>query len=84
MSERTASEIRRLEPSEAWDIYVGGQTPEDFLTDYPHEGKPGDDQIACYAACRDYVSDSPLCADLDTDARNELCDHLYAYLTREE
>lgn len=83
MAERTAFEIRQLDPSDAWDIYVGEQTADDFLTDYPHEGSPGDDEVACYAACRDYVKGSPLCADLDTDARNELCDRLYTYLTRE-
>ena len=79
--ERTAFEIRRLEPPDAWDIYVGEQTPADFLAGYPHEGGPGDDEVAAYAACRDYVNGSPLCAGLDRDARNDLCDKLYAYLT---
>lgn len=78
-TERTASEIWRLSPSEAWDIYVGGQTLEDFLA-----GVDTDKPWRVYGTCRDYINGSPLCTDLDTDARNELCDHLYAYLTHED
>lgn len=69
---RTANDIAALSPSECWDSYVGNQTVADFLD--------GSTDPALEA--HDYVNGSPLCEDLDADAREALAAKLAEYCER--
>ena len=61
-TERTATDINALTPGQAWDIYVGSDSPTDYTAEDISR----------------YVRESPLCKGLDEAARDALTAQLQA------
>ena len=59
-------------PSQAWDIFVGGQSVAEFLS--------WSAPLDAAAAVAAYVGSTPTCADLDDDERGEAAALLLAYI----
>jgi hypothetical protein len=64
---RSEYRMRLLTPGEAWDIYVGDQSPEEFLLRSIAAGALDVGEALAY-----YVEEAPMCADLDEKARDTL------------
>jgi len=62
---------KSITASEAWDIYVGEQTPREFM-----ENSAGE---SVFRATGEYIDSAENCADLDDESKNNLWRALEAY-----
>lgn len=71
---RSEYQMRLLTPGEAWDIYVGDQSPDEFLLRGIGAGALDLDE-----AISTYVDEAPMCEGLTEMTRTELFGKLHAH-----
>ena len=66
--------IDRLTPDQAWEGFVGSQSTTEFM-----RLSPG---MTPTQSCRQYVAESPVCADLTSDDRRRVAELLAAHIAK--
>ena len=67
--------IDTLTPNEAWEIYVGDQSPQEFV-----DFADLTDDRNLTAALVDYVTSSPACEDLSSAERDQVAELLARHI----